>query len=82
MRELTQETLREAILEAAKNSKYGKDPEHPDRPGSLTRFFTSIADQNIAVFCLLLGQLIQADTQTDESVEPQYVEKSTDVRLQ
>jgi hypothetical protein len=79
-----QRELYHALIEGAKNSKYGRDPNCPDQPGTLTRFFTSIADQNVTAFCALLGQLIQHEVsaQTDESVKPQ--ETTTDVgrRLQ
>jgi hypothetical protein len=64
--------LLDALIEGAKNSRYGKDLQHPDQPGSLTRFFTSVADENITAFCALLGAMIQHEAQTEprEIVEP------------
>jgi hypothetical protein len=67
-----EQSIIDAMIEGAKESRYGKDPQHPDQPGSLTRFFTSVADENITAFCALLGAMIQheAPTEPREIVEP------------
>ena len=67
-----EQSIIDAMIAGAKNSKYGRDPEHPNASGSLTRFFTSIANENITAFCALLGQLIQHEIDKEPSVEPQY----------
>ena len=48
--------LREAIVYAARNCEYGRDPEHPNEPGSLERFFITLADRNMSLFCMLLSK--------------------------
>ena len=71
--------LLDALIEGAKNSRYGKDPQHPD--GDLAIFFANVCNENPAAFLALFAGLIQADTQTEPSVEPQHAEKTTE-RLQ
>jgi hypothetical protein len=73
MKELTQEIIRDAIIEGAKNSKYGRDPDS-NEPGDLATFFTNVCNENVAAFCVLLGAMIQQETQTEPSVEPQHAE--------
>lgn len=50
--------LREAMLNGAILSKYGKDREHPDQPNSLENFFKNVADDHLADFLALLSRLI------------------------
>jgi hypothetical protein len=71
-----QRELYDALIEGAKNSKYGRDPQHADQPGDLTRFFTAVCNENVAAFCALLGAIIEHEAQTEarESVESQYAE--------
>ena len=59
--------LREAMIEGAKNSKYGKDPNNPEAPGTLENFFANAADENLADFLVLFGRLIprQINTQVE-----------------
>jgi hypothetical protein len=66
---LTRE-LREAIVYAARNCEYGRDPEHPDQPGSLERFFVTLADRNMSLFCMLLSKGI-----------PKYIESQSTATL-
>jgi hypothetical protein len=68
---IDQTELYSAIIEGAKASKYGRDPQRPDQPGSLTRFMTAIADKRPAAFCALLGAMIEQEVQTELSSEPQ-----------
>jgi len=49
---------REALIAAAKNSKYGRDPDNPDAPGDLVRFLTTLADNNIGLFTSLVAKSI------------------------
>ena len=51
----------DAIIAGAKNSKYGRDSEHPEQPGSLTNFFTNVCDAHPAAYLKLLRKLIQPD---------------------
>ena len=62
---ISPKNLREAVIEAAKNCKYGLDPEHPDQPGSLTRFFIGIANEHTVAFCNLFSKLIPRHVQTE-----------------
>ena len=66
--------IREAMFAAAENSEYGKDPSNPNAPGNLTRFFTTLANNNIGVFCMLFGKMIprQIHTQSEGTVEVTY----------
>ena len=63
--------LRACVIEAAKNSRYGIDPEHPDQPGSLTRFFISICNDHPVAFITLFGKLLPRHvfTQTETNVD-------------
>ena len=45
------------MFAAAESSEYGKDPSNPNAPGNLTRFFTTLANNNIGVFCMLFGKI-------------------------
>ena len=54
--------LREAMIAGATNSKWAKDPEHPERPGTLENFFRNVAEENIGVFCSLFARLIPRHT--------------------
>ena len=66
--------LRAAVIEAAKNCKYGLDPADPDQPGSLTRFFIGVANEHPVAFCNLFSKLIPRHvyTQTETTVDIQY----------
>ena len=39
--------LRNAMMNGARNSDYGKDPAYPNQPGDLERFFTTLANNNL-----------------------------------
>jgi hypothetical protein len=67
--------LFDAIVKGAEESRYGKDPLHPEAPGSLTRFLTAIADKHPQVFVSLLGELLQQEVQAELSIEARRVEK-------
>ena len=73
---MPERSIIDAILLGAINSKWARDPEHPESEGSLTRFMTSLADAHPVEFISLFKKLIQAD---ESSVEPQ-VETPADVR--
>jgi hypothetical protein len=62
-----------AIIEGAKASRYAKDPQHPDQPGTLTRFFASLCELHPAGFMSLLGVILEREvepTVTDVSDAP------------
>ena len=75
--------LKEAMFEGAENSVYAKDPQDLSKPGSLVqfltwvadnRFFTTLANNNIGVFCTLFGKMIprQISMQSDTTVDLTY----------
>jgi hypothetical protein len=66
--------LREALITGAVNSDYGKDPEHPDQPGSLERFMVTLANRNIGLFCGLFGKSIprHIETQSKATLDVTY----------
>jgi hypothetical protein len=72
--------IREAMLEGAMNSEYGKDPKHPDEPGDLARFFTNMANKNIDLFCAMLTKLIprQINTQVESTIGVDVVYRSVE----
>jgi hypothetical protein len=46
------------LLEGAKNSKYGRDPDNPEAPGTLENFFKNVANDHPNEFLALLSKLI------------------------
>ena len=64
--------LREAMIAGATNSKWAKDPEHPERPGTLENFFRNVAEENIGVFCSLFARLIPRHTTCAERHDRRY----------
>ena len=64
--------LRIAMIQGAVNSKWAKDPAHPDRPGTLENFFKNIAEANIGVFCSLFARLIPRHTTVQERHSRRY----------
>ncbi len=70
--------LREAMIDGANNSDYGKDPEHPDQPGDLERFFTTLANNNIGIYCMLFGKLIHRHIYTQSEVRAEVTYQSVD----
>jgi hypothetical protein len=68
--------LRIAMIEGAKNSRFGKDPNNPDAPGTLVNFFTNIASEYPAAFCTLFGKLIprhvNMTTEQDTTINVTY----------
>ena len=75
------ESVIDAIILGAINSRFGKNLEHPDAPRSLTNFMINLCNQEPAAFLALFKKLIPNTTETDESVEPQYTETTVE-RLQ
>lgn len=75
---MSERSIIDAILLGAINSKWARDPEHPELEGSLTRFMTSLANDHPEAFVSLFKKLIQADT--EPSIEPEV--KTAEVRLQ
>jgi hypothetical protein len=52
---LTRE-LREAIIYGAREGNLGRDPEHPELPGTLERFFVNLCNDHLSLFCGLLSK--------------------------
>jgi hypothetical protein len=50
--------LKEAFLSAAEQSIYGRDPDNPDAPGSLTRYVIHIANKYPDKFAQFLTKFI------------------------
>ena len=68
----------DAIISGAENSRFGRDPAHPDAPGSLKNFFTNVCNQEPVTFLSLIKKLVQADD-IEPSIVPQ-VKTPADVR--
>jgi hypothetical protein len=62
--------IREAMLGGAMDSDYGLDPDHPDEPGDLRRFFKNMANKNLDLFSQMLIKLIprQINTQVESTI--------------
>ena len=74
--------IREMLLEAAALSVHGKDPEHPEEPGSTLRYLTFLADERIDIFAQLLLKTIpkQVNTQTESTIGIELHRSLSDVR--
>jgi hypothetical protein len=72
--------IREAMIQGAINSDYGKDPDHPEREGDLVRFFTNMANKNLDLFGAMLMKLIprQISTQSEATIDIGVVYRSVD----
>jgi hypothetical protein len=66
--------IRDAIVYAARNCEFGRDPAHPDQPGSLERFFVTLADRNMSLFCMLFSKGIPKiiESQSTATVDITY----------
>ena len=64
--------MKEAMFAGAENSIHARDPRHPDAPGTLTQFRTTIA--NPAQYLQVLSKFIpqQINAQTETTVEIVY----------
>jgi hypothetical protein len=65
---IDQRELYDALIEGAKNSKYGRDPQRPDQPGDLRRFFTNVLNENPAAILMLFGEMIQHEVSTEPQI--------------
>jgi hypothetical protein len=74
--------IREMLLQAAADSDYGRDPEHPDEPGSALRFFTSLANRNLDNFVQLLLKTIprQVNSSVESTIGIEIHRSLSDVR--
>ena len=77
---LSPKNIREAMIQGAINSKYGKDPDHPDQPNSLVNFFKNVAEENLAAFCTLFGKILprHVHTQTESTIGVDVVYRTVD----
>lgn len=61
---IDQTKLYNTIIEAAKASKYGRDPGSNEL-ASLTTFFKNVCNANPAAFLALLGAMIEHEVNTE-----------------
>jgi hypothetical protein len=74
--------IREMLLEACARSNYGKDPAHPNEPGSALQFFITLANNNLDIFAQLLLKTIpkQVNTQTESTIGIEIYRSELEIR--
>ena len=72
--------IREAMLGGAMDSDCGLDPDHPDEPGDLRRFFKNMANKNLDLFSQMLIKLIprQINQQVESTLGVNVVFETVD----